>query len=235
MAGTLARFGLLYLREGNWQNRQIIPKQWVWVSTTPHTWEEHCGHGYCWDILRRRLSVQGFGKPEVFAATGWGGHIIAVYPEFDMVIVNRTDTYRSEGIDGKQLGRLLLMVLDALQDSALSNPRLIPFEDPTRNFSRISLTPHVGKGYTGEYELADGSTIELREKGKGLVCVFVSPDRGVGTANLLPLSEKSFIIEDFNMPMHFEVNDSGNPVHFIWEVTPDIVWKGRLKKQMKNA
>jgi CubicO group peptidase (beta-lactamase class C family) len=36
-ARDAARFGLLYLRGGNWDGRQIVPTEWVEESTKPHS------------------------------------------------------------------------------------------------------------------------------------------------------------------------------------------------------
>ena len=45
----LARFGLLYLRNGKWQDQQIISKEWVQESTESHSqiWPDG-GYGYMW-------------------------------------------------------------------------------------------------------------------------------------------------------------------------------------------
>jgi CubicO group peptidase (beta-lactamase class C family) len=68
---AMAKFGYLYLSEGDWSGKQIIPAAWVEASiASPH-------YGYQW----WRLSNGGY------AALGYGGQRIAVIPDLDMVIV----------------------------------------------------------------------------------------------------------------------------------------------------
>ena len=58
----MARFGYLYLNGGQWDGEQIIPKQWVEDSVSPHT----PGYGYQWWLR----DVNGVF---VFSAVGQGG------------------------------------------------------------------------------------------------------------------------------------------------------------------
>lgn len=83
----LARFALLYLHEGNWEGRQVVPADWVRESTRASTPMNHgSGYGYLWCIVRRGVLPTGS-----FAAVGYGGQYAFVAPAFDLVIVNRVD------------------------------------------------------------------------------------------------------------------------------------------------
>jgi CubicO group peptidase (beta-lactamase class C family) len=45
----LARFGLLFLREGQWRDQQIVPPDWVRESTASHSERgPDSGYGYMW-------------------------------------------------------------------------------------------------------------------------------------------------------------------------------------------
>ena len=45
-ARDLARFGLLYLNDGQWKDQQVVPASWVTESTTPHSDAiMHAGYG----------------------------------------------------------------------------------------------------------------------------------------------------------------------------------------------
>jgi CubicO group peptidase (beta-lactamase class C family) len=47
------RFGQLYLQEGQWAGRQILPADWVTESTGPHTDDgDGTGYGYMWWTYR---------------------------------------------------------------------------------------------------------------------------------------------------------------------------------------
>lgn len=71
----MARFGLLYLNQGSWKGRQIIPKGWIAASSTPN--RNH--YAYLWWQLV-------FGNTPAFAAMGDGGNIICCIPQKRLVI-----------------------------------------------------------------------------------------------------------------------------------------------------
>ena len=93
-AWDMARFGLLYLREGRWKGQQVVPRDWIARTTmTTRPVNEFGGHEYFWWI-----AVDGRLYPDVdvgdgaYAAHGAGGHYITVMPEFDTVVVHRVNT-----------------------------------------------------------------------------------------------------------------------------------------------
>lgn len=115
-ARDLARFGLLFLREGRWQKRQIVSSAWVRESTATHSeiWPDS-GYGYMWWTGTR----EGFYpnvkvKDHSYHASGWGGHKIFVLPYRNLVIVHRVNTdWKGESVSSGQMGRLLWHILDA--------------------------------------------------------------------------------------------------------------------------
>jgi CubicO group peptidase (beta-lactamase class C family) len=72
----MARFGYLYLNGGQWDAKQILPKNWVEDSVSPHT----PGYGYQW-WLRDLNGVF------VFSAVGQGGQHIFCIPQKELVVV----------------------------------------------------------------------------------------------------------------------------------------------------
>jgi CubicO group peptidase (beta-lactamase class C family) len=94
-ARDLARFGLLFAREGRWRGVQILPEAWVDLSTQPHS---DAGtvfdYGYMWWVGK-----PGFwGDDRLFAALGGSGQAIFVFPELDIVIAHKVDydTWRAD-------------------------------------------------------------------------------------------------------------------------------------------
>lgn len=74
----LLRFGQLYLQNGAWNGRQILPEEWVRESTRAHIRvDEKVGYGYQWWVRPNGL----------YNALGWGGQEIIIAPAQDMVIV----------------------------------------------------------------------------------------------------------------------------------------------------
>ena len=86
----MARFGLLYLRDGVWGDRQVIPKSWVQSSLSRHVDFEprnrrSVGYGYWWWVYPP--DPNGAGEQDIYAASGWKGQFIFIVPEHDMVVV----------------------------------------------------------------------------------------------------------------------------------------------------
>jgi len=71
----MARFGFLYLNGGEWDGRQIVSRQWIEESVTPHVLD----YGYQWWLR----DVRGIF---VYSAAGRGGHHIFCVPEKDLVV-----------------------------------------------------------------------------------------------------------------------------------------------------
>ncbi len=78
-----ARLGLLYARGGEWRNTQIIPEEYVSDSTSV----QWLFYGYQWWILNSDFLGGTVDHDEIFAAIGYHGQNIWVWPEQDVVIV----------------------------------------------------------------------------------------------------------------------------------------------------
>ena len=81
-ARELARFGQLFLNEGNWQGEQLVPGWWVVASTTQQVeiGNNYAGYGYYWWLNR----IAAF---DMYSALGAGGQILHVIPALDFVMV----------------------------------------------------------------------------------------------------------------------------------------------------
>jgi CubicO group peptidase (beta-lactamase class C family) len=100
-ATDMLKFGLLYLNEGQANGKQIISKAWIQESTSAkvelNEWDvlpQANGYGYYW----WRRKVKGH---QAFVASGYGGQLICVIPDLQLVIVttcfvNENNRGRSE-------------------------------------------------------------------------------------------------------------------------------------------
>ena len=127
-ARDLARFGLLFLREGNWNGEQIIPAKWVRESTTSYSdTGDGGGYGYMWWTgtstgLFPGVTVQSHS----YYASGYGGHKIIVLPYKDLVVVHRVNTFEpGVEISTSQIGILLWLILDAAGETGVGEPPFI--------------------------------------------------------------------------------------------------------------
>jgi len=77
-ARDFARFGLLYLRDGVWAGRRVLPEGWVdhARTITPASRGEYGAHW--WIALH---------DPGIFNASGFQGQYIVIVPDRDLVIV----------------------------------------------------------------------------------------------------------------------------------------------------
>ncbi len=116
-ARDFARFGLLFLRNGRWADRQIISADWVRESTRQHSrTDAQSGYGYMWWTgYEQGLFPHIRIREPAYYASGWGGQLAIVLPYLDLVIVHRvnTDWNKTNHPSGQDIGKLLWLVLAA--------------------------------------------------------------------------------------------------------------------------
>ena len=86
----LARVGYLVLRHGRWGERQLVPAEWIDVSTSPLSRGSsllfaafNSGYGYFWWTFPLHRGGTDAG---VIAASGSGGQWLFVIPSLDLVV-----------------------------------------------------------------------------------------------------------------------------------------------------
>jgi CubicO group peptidase (beta-lactamase class C family) len=94
-ARDLARFALLYLHDGRWRDRQVVPAEWVAESTHSYSSTPTGGYGYMWWTSAPASGARG---PDMkllrptFWADGHLGQYAVVVPSLDLVVVNLVDS-----------------------------------------------------------------------------------------------------------------------------------------------
>ena len=109
-ARDMARFGYLYLRQGRWGDKQLVPAAWVARSTTPYSGpvttngNPFVGYGLLW-------WTTDWG----YSALGADGHYIAVVPSKDLVIVHRVlyDPPREDVVPYRDVDTMIRMIIAA--------------------------------------------------------------------------------------------------------------------------
>jgi CubicO group peptidase (beta-lactamase class C family) len=101
-----ARFGLLFMNEGNWNGQQLISKEWIKNATHPSTPND--SYGYMWWLNQsgQENRMSNLSKDGYYAA-GFGGNYIIIEPEEDLVIVLRW-------CEPSQANRMLGMIKEAM-------------------------------------------------------------------------------------------------------------------------
>jgi CubicO group peptidase (beta-lactamase class C family) len=86
-ARDMARFGLLFLRNGKWKDRQIVSPKWIAMARTPGP--ANADYGYMnWFLNTGRKSLPAAPESAV-AFRGNGENIIYIDWENDLVVVVR--------------------------------------------------------------------------------------------------------------------------------------------------
>jgi CubicO group peptidase (beta-lactamase class C family) len=115
-ARDLARFGQLFLDGGRAGGREVVPPNWVAMSTLPISEAGHRGgYGYMWWVSRAGIMFPQVKVPEgSFAAVGTRGHFVLVMPALDTVVVHRVDTDQpGTSVSNGRFGHLLSLILAA--------------------------------------------------------------------------------------------------------------------------
>jgi CubicO group peptidase (beta-lactamase class C family) len=85
------KLGQLYLNDGMWDGKQIVSKDWVKKSITPHAnAREGVDYGYLWWL---QDFGQGNNRYPSYYMAGNGGTKVAVIPELDAVVVLTSTMY----------------------------------------------------------------------------------------------------------------------------------------------
>ena len=89
----MAKFGLLYLDQGRWQGRQLVPAAWVTASLAKHSVVQNVDYGYLWWL--KHLTANGT-RYEGAMAQGNGGQRIAIWPRQHLVVVVTGGNYNQQ-------------------------------------------------------------------------------------------------------------------------------------------
>ncbi|HEX6817163.1 MAG TPA: serine hydrolase, partial [Ktedonobacterales bacterium] len=103
-ARDLLKLGQLYLNGGAWNEKHIVPKEWVDDSVRPHVRvDDETEYGYLWWL--RRFS-SGNRSYAAFLMSGNGGNKVAVFPQLDLVAVITSTNFGARDMH-EQTDRLL--------------------------------------------------------------------------------------------------------------------------------
>lgn len=103
----MARFGLLFLREGRWGDERVLSSEWVDEATRPSQ-ELNPSYGFLWwlngageianpDGQGVRTSLAPEAPDDLYAALGLGNQVVAVIPSTGVVAVRIGPVNKPEG------------------------------------------------------------------------------------------------------------------------------------------
>jgi hypothetical protein len=118
-----ARIGQLFLQNGRWGDKQIIPETWIEASTraysTPSTPRiPGIGFGYMWwifepEFLESILMDSRLHQLRGFAASDFQGQAIVVLPDAEMVVVLGSEVSSGDGFEMAEAFPMIEKILTA--------------------------------------------------------------------------------------------------------------------------
>ncbi len=115
----MARIGYLMLREGKWNDNQVVSRSWVDEIVSVVTPFEEMNplerrtvfeYGYMWWLFKIDDNPAFKGA---YTARGAMGQYITVLPALDMVIAHKTDSVYERRTTWDQYYKLLNMIINA--------------------------------------------------------------------------------------------------------------------------
>ena len=107
---AIARFGQTYLQMGQWQGKQVVPKQWVTEATAWHTvsneGNSEWSNGYGYQFWHCKM-------PGVYRGDGAYGQYCIVMPEQDIVIAATSESW--------DMGKSMQIIFDHLVPGISAN------------------------------------------------------------------------------------------------------------------
>ena len=83
----MARFGLLFLNDGIWNEEQLISKKWIDKAITAS--KPNVNYGYMWWLNKKGARHWKGLSENIYYAAGFGGNFIVIDKENDLVVVTR--------------------------------------------------------------------------------------------------------------------------------------------------
>jgi CubicO group peptidase (beta-lactamase class C family) len=112
-----AKFGQLFLDGGTWDGQQLIPESWVTASWTGHSPQDPGEeYGYLWWMREHE-------QHQFWFASGYGGQLIVMVPDEEIVIVINADYSTDPNETGQRTANTWNLLRQYLLGSIQANPR----------------------------------------------------------------------------------------------------------------
>ena len=100
-----ARFGLLFMNQGKWKEKQIISTEWIQQARVPSVAME--SYGYMWWLNKGPRKWEGVPE-HLYYAAGFGGNFIVIDDKTNLVIVTRW-------LEPAKIGEMVKLVSEAIK------------------------------------------------------------------------------------------------------------------------
>ena len=151
-ANSMARFGYIMLRNGKWDDRQVLPAAWIKTITSPVSDATNWGsdsYGYMWWVSRSGNKYQHFMGCDVpdgtYSARGAYGQFLVVIPAYDMVVVHLVESDDGQSqVSAHAMGYILNKLFEA-GGFSYSGEYVLTDDDIERITGRSGMQDELGR------------------------------------------------------------------------------------------
>lgn len=91
-ARDFARFGLLYINHGKWNNEQVLPEEWIKEAAQPYTADARQQYGYHFWLngftdAAQKTRIFPSAPADMYYAAGYGSQRIYIIPSKELIVV----------------------------------------------------------------------------------------------------------------------------------------------------
>ena len=199
----MAKIGYLFLKNGKWNDRQIISQKWVSESTKAQITEVTVGYGYGyqWWCGEKDIYDQFI---KVYYAAGMGGQLIFVSPSQNLVAVITSSAFHN--------------VLKEFQPQVIMTDYILPaMLPPVPTPKNIQIAPEILERYAGKYNLGRiDAKLTIDRNSNKLLCKMFGEN-----VEMFPVKENQFngTLEDIgNLKANFFKDEKGKINHLIMAI-----------------
>jgi len=201
-ARDFARYGQLFLQSGNWNDKQILSKEWVDNSTYPVS--KHGGggkigrwYGWLWNVS------EYYSDYKMYYAAGVGGQFLAIFPTEDLILVNLSNTYKKDKLFEREIVKLFDLILASKINNPIDDPELITLKTSSRIPENLYPQKLDYSKYIGDFTI-DGEKVSIIELNGDLILKDYYMK-----LKLFPISQNRFYVEDIEKYLNIELDKKG--------------------------
>ncbi|HVO72949.1 MAG TPA: serine hydrolase, partial [Ignavibacteriaceae bacterium] len=183
----MLKFGLLYLNQGKWKNKQLIPIDWINSSTKKIFNTDSRSYGWHWWIKNYSINHKLF---ETFYAMGYGEQAIIIVPKESLIVVITAGNYLQ--LEHRPFEIMAKFILPAIKSAD--------------NISKSVYEISTLQKYTGDYRINENEKIKIFIKEGSLTAT----DPSGTTFKLTPISLHFFAVDDSRREVLFKPDSLGN-------------------------
>ncbi|MFA8437265.1 MAG: serine hydrolase domain-containing protein [Marinifilaceae bacterium] len=101
-----ARFGLLLLRKGKWNDQQLLSVSWINAMKQPSKANE--SYGFMWWLNKGKYKLRNIDNEDLYYAAGFGGNYIVIDEKNELVVVTRW-------LEPSKMNEFMMLIQEALK------------------------------------------------------------------------------------------------------------------------